>query len=624
MEDRVCQERIQKFISIPQRNLLYDRERFMVSLRKKRFLERSNKKRFHNEIPRTKSADSIYQAEEEIKSIRELLQEDFDRNSYKMREQIDNIKSNMKSYSALMTNQGDQQSLAELHFETSRAIHIVECLICDPKLLEGMKEQSSSIVQNMIEWILMLINLLEMTKEQISTLSEYLSKILWLIACLLEYVFRIPQEDQSKFKTFNITDIRSSNLLYKLGLILEVIWLEKEEDSSQNDKTSPFNTKQRAKFEILSEIVILSGNIISDNPQDVLEIIDTGILMTIYKCIALTEQDSNIIECYIWLLKLIVLTLTRDDINQETKAKILLRIEPQVETIHELLFYDDPKIRIDTCRCFEVIHECEFYRETLFEDILNDRCINRLYDLLTDIVERDWYADREKCDEVRSYLSILGLYTSFSKDLEEFTYKFQPIFGKLSSFTCEETCMYILMILSHILYECEDETCTDLALSFLEKNSAQIKGAALKVLSIILSCRGTKSFCELVIKFDIIERLKISLNPKEPCGNIAAALDILIMIYDRVEECIHEFGLNYSESENIDPNIQQDCQGYVQEINDCFNSAGVCDLLENLLDSPEEYIRDKSDELHNLLKDDETNTYDHFKVQDEVEDLCFY
>ena len=205
---------------------------------------------------------------------------------------LEELKINTKSYNQILNKNDETLIKSELKFEIFKNLNMFENILCDTNLIKSLAENYPKISKDLTDWFLILTDCCEIAKE-IEGSTKFLLNWGYIQSVLKSL------NDWIEYQTISITDIRKSSLFYKLDYLINVVFLitkTKDQNEFESDLDWFRNTEKENQMSewILEEIIVITGNIVHDNPDSWLEIIETGIVNSIFEAISVSIKYFNI------------------------------------------------------------------------------------------------------------------------------------------------------------------------------------------------------------------------------------------------------------------------------------------------------------------------------------------
>jgi len=164
----------------------------------------------------------------------------------------------------------------EFNLKILQNLDILDEIFRDSKLTWSLIIQEKQFKRDLINWFSLLSNLWYFKDSKLSEISNKGDCVYFIpVTKILNYI--VEQHEIS------ISVLREWSLFYKLGALIENLFLPK---TLKNQNGIWENTKADDINEIvLNEVIILTGNLISDNTGAKIEVLQTGIVNSIFYAI---------------------------------------------------------------------------------------------------------------------------------------------------------------------------------------------------------------------------------------------------------------------------------------------------------------------------------------------------
>ena len=178
----------------------------------------------------------------------------------------------IKQYNEELLLNSDKLKKKEFNLKILQKLDILDEIFRDSKLTWYLIIEEKQFKRDLIDWFSLLSNLWYFKDSKLSEISKRGDCVYFIpVIKILNYI--VEQHEIS------ISVLREWSLFYKLGALLENIFLPKTLKSQngiwENTKADDINEI------VLNEVMILTGNLISDNTGAKIEVLQTGIVNSI-------------------------------------------------------------------------------------------------------------------------------------------------------------------------------------------------------------------------------------------------------------------------------------------------------------------------------------------------------
>ena len=182
----------------------------------------------------------------------------------------------IKQYNEELLLNSDKLKKKEFNLKILQNLDILDEIFRDSKLTWSLIIQEKQFKRDLINWFSLLSNLWYFKDSKLSEISNKGDCVYFIpVTKILNYI--VEQHEIS------ISVLREWSLFYKLGALIENLFLPK---TLKNQNGIWENTKADDINEIvLNEVIILTGNLISDNTGAKIEVLQTGIVNSIFYAI---------------------------------------------------------------------------------------------------------------------------------------------------------------------------------------------------------------------------------------------------------------------------------------------------------------------------------------------------